>query len=148
MRRIIFTFFGMKSYKMLRPNGFQPKFFKHFWERIGYDMWHLVHTTFIMGYINASIAKTLIVLILKESNAQRLTNFRLINPCNIIFKVITKILVSCLRLFLNDLISPLSTIKYTEGLDINYLGFPFVKGRISRNVYNDIIDRVSKRITS
>jgi len=88
--------FSMKSYKTSGPDGFQPIFFKHFWERIGDDIWHLVHTTFNMGTINASIAETLIVLIPKESNPQRLKNFRPISLCNVIFKLITKVLVSCL----------------------------------------------------
>jgi len=60
--------FSMKSYKALGPDGFQPIFFKHFWERIGDGIWHLVHTAFNTGIINASIAETLIVLIPKESN--------------------------------------------------------------------------------
>jgi hypothetical protein len=101
--------FSMKSYKAPGPDGFQPIFFKHFWERIGDDIWRLVHMAFNMGTINASIAKTLIVLIPKESNPQRLKNFRPISLCNVIFKVITKILVSRLRPFLADLISPLQS---------------------------------------
>ena len=101
--------FSMKSYKTSGPDGFQPIFFKHFWERIGDDIWHLVHTTFNIGTINASIAETLIVLIPKESNPQRLKNFIPISLCNVIFKVITKDLVSRLRSFLVDLISPLQS---------------------------------------
>jgi len=99
----------MKSYKAPGPDGFQPIFFKHFWERIGDDIWRLMHTAFNMGTINASIAETLVVLIPKESNPQRLKNFRPISLCNVIFKVITKVLVSRLRPFLVDLISPLQS---------------------------------------
>jgi len=101
--------FSMKSYKAPGPDDLQPIFFKHFWERNGDDIWHLVHTAFNMGTINVSIAKTLIVLIPKESNPQPLKNFRPISLCNVIFKVITKVLVSHLRPFLVDLISPLQS---------------------------------------
>jgi hypothetical protein len=69
------TVFSMKSYKAPGPDDFQPIFFKKFWERIGDDIWRLVHTAFNMGTINASIAETLIVLIHKESNPQRLKKF-------------------------------------------------------------------------
>jgi len=65
VRRAVFS---MKSYKVPCPYGFQPICFKHFLERIGNDIWHLVHTGFNMGTINASIAEALIVLIPKESN--------------------------------------------------------------------------------
>ena len=101
--------FSMKSYKAPGPDGFQPIFFRHFWERIGDDIWRIVHTAFNMGTINASIVETLIVLIPKESNPQRLKNFRPISFCNVFFKVITKVLVSRLRPFLVDLISPLQS---------------------------------------
>jgi len=30
----------------------------------------------------------------------------------------------------------------------HYLGFPLVKGRVSRNVYNDVVDKVSKRLAT
>jgi len=106
VRRVVFS---MKSYKASGPDGFQPIFFKHFWERIGDDIRHLVHIASNMGTINTSIAETLIVLISKESNPQRLKNFRPISLCNVIFKVITKVLVSRLRPFLVDLISPLQS---------------------------------------
>jgi len=62
-----------------------------------------------MGTINTSIAEILIVLIPKESNPQRLKNFRPISLCNVIFKVITKVLVIRLRPFLADLISLLQS---------------------------------------
>jgi len=65
VRRAVFS---MKSYKAFDPDGFQPIFFKHFWERIGDDIWNLVHTTFNMVSINTSIAEALIALIPKESN--------------------------------------------------------------------------------
>jgi len=104
VRRAVFS---MKSYKVPDSNGFQPIFFKHFWGRIGDDIWHLMHTAFNMDTINASIVETLIVLIPKESNPQRLKNFGPISLCNVIFKVIIKNLVSHLQPFLVDLISPL-----------------------------------------
>jgi len=101
--------FSMKSSKAPGPDGFQPIFLKHFWEKIGDDIWRLVHTAFNMGTFNASIAKKLIALLPKESNPQRLKNFRPISLCNVILKVIKKVLVSRLRPFLAELISPLQS---------------------------------------
>jgi hypothetical protein len=104
VRRAVFS---MKSYKAPGPDGFQPIFFKHFWDTIGDDLWHLVQMAFSTGSINESIAETLLVLIPKETQPQRLKNFRPISLCNVIFKVVTKVLVNRLRPFLDDLISPL-----------------------------------------
>jgi len=41
-------------------------------------------------------------------------------------------------------IQDISTIKFVADLE-HYLGFPLVKGRVSRDVYNDVVDKVSKR---
>ena len=44
-------------------------------------------------------------------------------------------------------IQDISTIKFVADLG-HYLGFPLVKGRVSRNVYNDVVDKVSKRLST
>ena len=30
---------SMKSFKALRPDGFQPIFFKQYWNVVGHDIW-------------------------------------------------------------------------------------------------------------
>ena len=44
-------------------------------------------------------------------------------------------------------IQDISTIKLVMDLGHN-LGFPLVRGRVSRNVYNDFVDKVSKRLAT
>ena len=44
-------------------------------------------------------------------------------------------------------IQDISTIKFVADLG-HYLGFPLVQGRVSRNVYNDVVDKVSKRLAT
>ena len=41
----------------------------------------------------------------------------------------------------------ISTIKFVADLG-HYLGFPLVKDRVSRDVYNDVVDKVSKRLAT
>ena len=53
--------------------------------------------------------KTLITLIPKHLGADYLATFRPISLCNIVYKVVTKIIVKRLRPFLPKLISPLQT---------------------------------------
>ena len=103
VRNVIFS---MQSFKVLGPDGFQPLFFKHFWDVVGEDVWKYVMQSFSSGYIDDKIAETLLVLIPKENNPTRLKNFRPISLCNVIFIVITKVLVDRIRPSLDDLIGP------------------------------------------
>jgi len=40
-----------------------------------------------------------------------------------------------------------SDIRFVEDLG-HYLGFPLMKGKVSKYVYNDILDRVQKKLAS
>ena len=37
---------GMKSFRALGPDGFQPFFFKEYWDLVGEDLWRLVADAF------------------------------------------------------------------------------------------------------
>lgn len=101
--------FSMKSYMAPGPDGFQPIFFKHFWRVVGDDLWNLVCNAFLTGHFEECLAETLIMLIPKVDNPMHLRNFRPISLCNVVYRVITKVLVSRLRPFLDDLIGPLQS---------------------------------------
>jgi len=98
VRRVVFS--------MMASN---PYFLNIFGEELVMKYGILCIYGFQYGYYYASIAETLVVLIPRESNPQRLNNFRPISLCNVIFKVITKVFVSRLQPFLADLISPLQS---------------------------------------
>lgn len=109
----------MQSFKSPGLDGFQPLFYKHFWGVVGEDVWRFVSDIFAKGDIDEGIAETLLVLIPKANNPTRLKNFRPISSCNVIFKVITKVLVSRLRPYLDHLIGPFqsSFIPWRETAD-------------------------------
>jgi len=53
---------GMKSYKAaLQPNGFQPAFYKMFWDKIGDDVRHFVKDVFESSIFDLQAAETMIV---------------------------------------------------------------------------------------
>jgi hypothetical protein len=98
---------SMKSYKVPGPDGFQPIFFKLFWEVVGDDLWNFVRSVFDKGEYDTKVCETLIVLIPKGENQTTFKDFRPISLCNVTYKLISKIIVARLRPFLDGIISPL-----------------------------------------
>ena len=62
---------------------------------------------------------THIALIPKIQGSETLGNYRPINLCNTVYKVVTKIIVARLRSYLNKLISPMQTafVLGRKGID-------------------------------
>jgi hypothetical protein len=98
---------SMKSYKAPGPDGFQPIFFKLFWEDVGDDLWNFVKLAFENGRYDPKICETLIVLLPKGDSQTTFKDFRPISLCNVTYKLISKIIVSRLRPFLDGIVSPL-----------------------------------------
>ena len=82
------------------PNGMSPIFYKSFWHIVGGDITTAVLATLNFGIIPESINTTFISLIPKILNHKKVSDFRLINLCNVFYKLITKVLVNRLRLIL------------------------------------------------
>nr|KYP67620.1 LINE-1 reverse transcriptase isogeny [Cajanus cajan] len=100
---------GMKSFKAPGPDGFQPIFFKLYWHVVGDDVWNLINEAFQTGIIDTKLAETLIVLIPKVDAPLSYKDFRPISLCNVVYKLITKVLVNRLRVFIGNIMSPLQS---------------------------------------
>ena len=83
----------MKPYKAPGPDGFQCIFFKQYWHIVGDDIFNLVSSAFHTSYFDPSISDTLISLIPKVDLPNTYRDFKSISLCNIVYKVITKVLV-------------------------------------------------------
>src|ERR1044072_6381284 len=95
------------SLKAPGPDGFQPVFFKKYWNIVGDDLWKTVRDAFLYGTFDPALAQTLIVLIPKVDVPSSFKEFCPISLCNVAYKLITKVVVNRLRPFLQDLIGPL-----------------------------------------
>nr|KYP76168.1 Transposon TX1 uncharacterized [Cajanus cajan] len=97
---------GMKSFKAPGPDGFQPIFYKQYWHMIGDDVWRFVASAFENGRIDAHATETLLVLIPKGDHPRTFKDFRPISLCNVVYKLVSKVLVNRLRPFLMRIVSP------------------------------------------
>lgn len=97
---------SMKPYKASGPDGFHYIFFKQYWHIVGDDIYQMVHTAFQIGYFDPEISNTLIALIPIIDPPTTYKDFRPISLCNIIYKIITKVLVHRLRPILTNIIGP------------------------------------------
>jgi hypothetical protein len=98
---------SMKSYKAPGPDGFQPIFFKLFWDVVGEDMWNFIKIAFKKGYYDPKVCETFIVLLPKGESQRTFKDFRPISLCNVAYKLISKIIMARLRSFLDEVVSPL-----------------------------------------
>ena len=96
--------FVVGSYKALGPDGFQPVFFKNYWEMVGTEVYRVVNHAFVSGSIDPCLAEMLIVLIPKVDHQVHMREFRPISLCNVLYKIITKVIVNRIRPFLHDLV--------------------------------------------
>lgn len=101
--------FSMNSYKAPGPDGFQPIFFKSYWHIVGEDVWRLVSETFGTDDIDSGLVETMIVPIPKTDAPLSFNDFHPISLCNVLLKIISKLLVMRIRPFLNDFIGPLQS---------------------------------------
>nr|XP_029148269.1 uncharacterized protein LOC112742262 [Arachis hypogaea] len=104
VKRAVMT---MSSFKAPGPDGFQAIFYKEFWDSLSNDVCRLVKRAFEGEPLNAAIFDTLIVLIPKVEVPSSLREFRPISLCNVIYKIVTKVLVNRFRPFLSEIIGPL-----------------------------------------
>ena len=99
----------MDTHKALGPDGFHAVFFLSYWDIIGDEVWRVVHDAFHLSVVDSRITKTLIILILKIDPSTQVKKLWPISLCNVVLKLIMKVLVNCLRPHLPNIISPLQS---------------------------------------
>jgi len=90
----------MEDQKSPGPYGFPAIFYEEYWPTVGETM--IKAATSLPEEISSSLK----VLISKTQSFSTINNFRLISLCSIVYKIISKLLVSKIRLLLQKLISP------------------------------------------
>ena len=101
-----FAFSQMHPLKSLGPNGFAACFYHKAWNIVRSEVYAAV-LDFLNGSVfHGDINETYIALISKIKNPTHITEFRLISLCNVIYKLIEKVLANRLKKVLGTNISP------------------------------------------
>ena len=98
--------FQMQDLKAPGPNGFLVLFYKEFWPIVGETVTQAVVSFFVDGSLPKEANISLIVLIPKTSNPTIVNNFQPISLYNLVYKIISKLLVAKFRPLLHKIISP------------------------------------------
>ncbi|GJS31911.1 RNA-directed DNA polymerase, eukaryota, reverse transcriptase zinc-binding domain protein [Tanacetum coccineum] len=96
--------FSIDDNKASGPDGYSSMFFKAAWNVVGQDLCSAVKELFAKGKLLSEINTTLISLIPKVKSPARVTDYRPISYCNVVYKVISKVITNRLKLVLNGLI--------------------------------------------
>ncbi|GJT41078.1 reverse transcriptase [Tanacetum coccineum] len=79
------------------PDGMPALFFQKFWVSVGPTIVNMVSSFFESGVLPPNINKTLITLIPKVSKPESLKDLRPISLCNVLYKIISKVLVNRIK---------------------------------------------------
>jgi exonuclease III len=99
--------FAIDDAKAPGPDGYSSCFFKKSWDVLGGDFCLAVRDFFASGAMLKQINHSIIALIPKSANTSSASDFRPISCCNVIYKVIAKILALRLSHALATIISPM-----------------------------------------
>lgn len=97
--------FRMPNDKSPGPDGYTTEFFKASWSIIGKDLTIAVQSFFSKGFLPKGLNTTILALIPKKDNATEMKDYRPISCCNVLYKVISKIIANRLKGTLPNCIS-------------------------------------------
>ena len=95
----------MAPLKAPGPDGMPSIFYQNFWPDIGLEISDAVLSCLNFGTFLKSINHTFITLIPKVTNPKTVAQFKPISLCNVIYKILSKVLVNRLKPILNSIIS-------------------------------------------
>ncbi|KAL2225211.1 UNVERIFIED_CONTAM: hypothetical protein Sindi_3023200 [Sesamum indicum] len=98
--------FDIAEDKAPGPDGYSSGFFKAAWPIMGQEVSSAVLDFFRTGRLLKQINTTLLALIPKVHSPMTVGDFRPISCCNVLYKIIAKLIVQRLSVILDKLISP------------------------------------------
>eukprot|EP00253_Pinus_taeda_P028760 PITA_28760 len=108
---------SMPNDKAPGPDGFTINFYKACWDTVKQEVWEVVEDSKRLGTILKSLNSTFLMLIPKVEEAKTPEKFRPIALCNVIYKIISKVIANRLKSILPGIISEEQS-GYVEGRQI------------------------------
>lgn len=102
IRKVLFS---MPNDKSRGPDGFTSEFFKASWSIIGNDFLIAIKSFFVKIFFPKGVNSTILALIPKKDEVKEMKDYRPISCCNVLYKVISKILANRLKGLLPGFIS-------------------------------------------
>ena len=96
------------------PDGFSAKFFKASWDITGAELCAAVKEFFTNGKLLRQFNHTIISLVPKVDDPARVEHYRPIALCNVVYKIVSKIMTLRLGKCLGSLIDPAQS-AFVEG---------------------------------
>nr|GEU28761.1 hypothetical protein [Tanacetum cinerariifolium] len=87
----------LKDDKAAGPNGFTSKFFKKAWKVVGDDVCAAVREFFVSGKLLGEFNANLIILVPKLQTPLKVSDYRPILCCNVVYKCISKVVSNRLK---------------------------------------------------
>lgn len=98
--------FSIPDNKAPGPDGFTALFFKRCWHIIGVEFIAAIKYCFRQSSIPCCVNTTRIALVPKVENPACMDDYRPISCCNVMYKCISKVIASRLKIVLPDVIGP------------------------------------------
>ena len=108
LEEVRFALFQMHPSKVPGLDGMIAFFFQKFWHMVGADVTNVMLSCLNSGIILQNINITHIALIPKTKDLELITQYCPISLCNVLYKIISKMLVNWLKLILPNFRAPLS----------------------------------------
>lgn len=94
VQRVVFS---MHSGKSLGVDDFNPAFYQSFWSIVKNDVFRFCHEFICTRELLEGVNQTLVCLIPKVKIPQTMANLRLISLCNVLIRILSKVLSNRLK---------------------------------------------------
>ena len=98
--------FSMTGNKAPGPDGYTCEFFKAAWHIVGKDFVVAIKAFFDSGFLPKRVNSTILALIPKKEESNTMKDYRPISFCNVLYKIISKLMANRLKLVLPKFIEP------------------------------------------